>query len=193
MTAPAQQDPFHSRESLATALGPRTIYRLDALRTLPGARLDRLPHSIKILLEACLRHCDGYLVTPEAVEALARYDARKVAEVEVPFMPGRVVLQDFTGVPCVVDLAAMRAAMLRLKGDPKKVNPLVPCDLVIDHSVQVDAFGSSAALTINSEMEFARNRERYQFLKWGQQAFHNFRVVPPATGIVHQVNLEYLA
>ena len=172
-------------------MGPKTIYRLDALKHL--APVDKLPYSIKVLLESCLRHCDGAIVEPKDVEALAAYDARKPARIEVPFMPGRVVLQDFTGVPAVVDLAAMRAAMLRLGGNPKKVNPLVPCDLVIDHSVQVDAFASGMALEINSKHEFERNLERYQFLKWGQQAFHNFRVVPPATGIVHQVNLEYLA
>ncbi len=133
------------------------------------------------------------MVTQEAVKALAAYNAKTVGDVEIPFMPGRVVLQDFTGVPCVVDLAAMRAAMVRMGGDPKRVNPLVPCDLVIDHSVQVDAFATTGALAINSELEFKRNHERYQFLKWGQKALDNFRVVPPATGIVHQVNLEYLA
>ncbi|MDH5616737.1 MAG: aconitate hydratase AcnA, partial [Acidimicrobiia bacterium] len=139
---------------------------------------------------------DGVVVRDDDVRALASYDARKVAETEIPFKPGRVVLQDFTGVPAIVDLAAMRAAVVRMTGDPdsaQKVNPLVQCDLVIDHSVQVDAFNSGMALQINSEHEFERNRERYEFLKWGQSAFTNFRVVPPATGIVHQVNLEYLA
>ncbi len=191
MTATERKDFFNSRTTLNTKIGPKTIYRLDALKHL--APVDQLPYSIKVLLESCLRNCDGTIVEPKDVEALARYDARKPARIEVPFMPGRVVLQDFTGVPAVVDLAAMRAAMLRLGGDPKKVNPLVPCDLVIDHSVQVDAFANGAALEINSKHEFERNLERYQFLKWGQQAFENFRVVPPATGIVHQVNLEYLA
>ncbi|NNM87874.1 MAG: aconitate hydratase AcnA [Phycisphaerae bacterium] len=191
MTASNQEDFFHSRTTLNTKMGPKTIYRLDALNHL--APVDKLPYSIKVLLESCLRNCDGTIVEPKDVQALACYDARKPARIEVPFMPGRVVLQDFTGVPAVVDLAAMRAAMLRLGGNPKKVNPLVPCDLVIDHSVQVDAFASGMALEINSKHEFERNLERYQFLKWGQQAFHNFRVVPPATGIVHQVNLEYLA
>ena len=127
------------------------------------------------------------------VKALASWNAAAPAQVEIPFKPARVVLQDFTGVPCVVDLAAMRAAMKRLGGDPKKINPLVPVDLVIDHSVQVDYFDSADALELNIDMEFARNRERYEFLRWGQKAFNNFRVVPPATGIVHQVNLEYLA
>ncbi|MEI7766135.1 MAG: aconitate hydratase AcnA [Phycisphaerae bacterium] len=181
----------NARQTLQTALGDKVIYRLDALKQI--GPVDRLPYSIKVLLEACLRHFDGYIVTEESVKALANYNAKNVGEVEIPFMPGRVVLQDFTGVPCVVDLAAMRAAMIRMGGDPKKVNPLVPCDLVIDHSVQVDAFGTADALQINTTHEFERNTERYQFLKWGQQALSNFRVVPPATGIIHQVNLEYLA
>jgi aconitate hydratase len=187
-------DPFKARTTISTALGERVIYRLDALKGVGD--VARLPYSIKVLLEACLRNLDGFVVTQEAVEALAKYNAKAVGEQEVPFMPGRVVLQDFTGVPAVVDLAAMRAGVVRMtdqEASARKVNPLVPCDLVIDHSVQVDAFGSGAALTINSEKEFERNQERYQFLKWGQQAFNNFRVVPPATGIVHQVNLEYLA
>ncbi len=193
-------DPFNAKASLSTALGQREIYRLEALRNQAGgaggaggANLDRLPYSIKVLLEACLRNCDDYIVTQDAVKALLNYNAKAVGEVEIPFMPGRVVLQDFTGVPCVVDLAAMRSAMVRMGGDPNKVNPLVPCDLVIDHSVQVDAYGSEAALLINSRFEFERNTERYEFLKWGQKALNNFSVVPPATGIVHQVNLEYLA
>jgi aconitate hydratase len=190
----SNDNPFQARTTLQTPLGQKTLYRLDALKSLPeGANLDKLPYSIKILLEACLRHLDGFVVTEEAVRALLQYSAKTVSEKEIPFMPGRVVLQDFTGVPCVVDLAAMRAAMVRMGGNPKKVNPLVPCDLVIDHSVQVDAFGTDTALTINSQFEFERNTERYQFLKWGQQALSNFRVVPPATGIIHQVNLEYLA
>jgi aconitate hydratase len=188
----AKHDPFQARSVIQTPLGERTVYRLDALKK-AGFNIDKLPYSIKVLLEACLRNADGFVVTDDSIKALASYNARNVGEVEIPFMPGRVVLQDFTGVPCVVDLAAMRAAMVRMKGDPKKVNPLVPCDLVIDHSVQVDAFGSGSALTINSQHEFERNTERYQFLKWGQKAFNNFSVVPPATGIVHQVNLEYLA
>ncbi|HEX7009138.1 MAG TPA: aconitase family protein, partial [Phycisphaeraceae bacterium] len=191
MAADRRIDPFNARQTLQTPLGPRVVYRLDALGQL--GPIDRLPYSIKVLLEACLRHLDDYVVTQDHVRALARFGQAGAGQEEIPFMPGRVVLQDFTGVPCVVDLAAMRAAMVRMGGDPQKVNPLVPCDLVIDHSVQVDAFGSSAALTINAQKEFERNTERYQFLKWGQQAFDNFRVVPPATGIVHQVNLEYLA
>jgi aconitate hydratase len=182
-------DFFSAKSTLATPAGNKTYFKLSAL----GAGIDKLPYSIKVLLEACLRNCDDYIVPKAAVTALANYNAKNVGEIEIPFMPGRVVLQDFTGVPCVVDLATMRAAMVQMKGDPKKVNPLVPCDLVIDHSVQVDAFGGETALSINSKLEFERNNERYEFLKWGQQAFNNFRVVPPATGIVHQVNLEYLA
>ncbi len=188
-TTPA--DPFNARTTLETPMGKRTIARLDALKGLGD--VGSLPYSIKVLLESCLRNLDGHVYTEEHVRALCAYNAKNIKEEEIPFMPGRVVLQDFTGVPCVVDLAAMRAAMKRLGGDPGKVNPLVPCDLVIDHSVQVDAFATNAALTINSQHEFERNAERYEFLKWGQNAFDNFSVVPPATGIVHQVNLEYLA
>ena len=185
---PDKTDPFDARDVLSTPLGDRTIYRLDAL----GA-LDGLPYSIRVLLESCLRRFDGEIVNESHVRALAAYDAASVTATEIPFTPGRVILQDFTGVPAMVDLAAMRSAMVRMGGDPAKVNPLVQCDLVIDHSVQVDAFNSGVALTINSQREFERNQERYEFLKWGQRAFDNFRVVPPATGIVHQVNLEYLA
>jgi aconitate hydratase len=174
---------------ITTPLGEREITPLSEV----GRSLDSIPYSIKVLLESALRHHDGKVVTEEHIEALATYDATNVPAVEIPFTPGRVILQDFTGVPAVVDLAAMRDAMVQLGGDPARVNPLVPCDLVIDHSVQVDAFNSGMALQINAELEFQRNRERYEFLKWGQQAFDNFRVVPPATGIVHQVNLEYLA
>ncbi len=187
----AHNDPFGALTTLKTPTGDRTFFKLEALKKF-GA-VERLPYSIRVLLEACLRNCDGVMVTREHVEKICRYDPTKPGEDEIPFMPGRVVLQDFTGVPCVVDLAAMRDAMKRLGGDPKRVNPLVQCDLVIDHSVQVDAFGSGAALRINGELEFERNKERYEFLKWGQKAFRNFSVVPPATGIVHQVNLEYLA
>ena len=184
-------DPFDARAVLSTPLGDRTIYRLGALKGL-GA-IDTLPYSIRVLLESCLRRFDGEIVNEDHIRALAGYDAKAVGETEIPFTPGRVILQDFTGVPAMVDLAAMRSAMVRMDGDPAKVNPLVQCDLVIDHSVQVDAFNSGVALTINSKKEFERNQERYEFLKWGQSAFDNFRVVPPGTGIVHQVNLEYLA
>ncbi|RLS66642.1 MAG: aconitate hydratase AcnA [Planctomycetota bacterium] len=184
-------DHFGARTPIETPYGTKHYYRLDALAAFGDVR--KLPISIRVLLESCLRNYDDFIVTEEHLKALMNYDAKNVGENEIPFMPGRVVLQDFTGVPCVVDLAAMRAAMARLGGDPKKVNPLVPCDLVIDHSVQVDAFASGTALTINGQKEFERNMERYEFLKWGQSAFSNFSVVPPATGIVHQVNLEYLA
>ncbi len=146
-----------------------------------------------MLLEAALRNCDGYIVTTDDVEKLAKWNAAKPAEVEIPFMPARVVLQDFTGVPAIVDLAAMRVGMQALGGNPRKINPLIPVDLVIDHSVQVDFFGAADSLQRNVDVEFERNKERYEFLRWGQQAFDNFRVVPPNTGIVHQVNLEYLA
>jgi aconitate hydratase len=184
-------DPFRARAVLETPLGAREIARLDALEG-----VDRLPYSIKVLLESALRNLDGVAVTEDDVRQIAAYDSTSVGEVEIPFIPGRVVLQDFTGVPAVVDLAAMRAAIVRMTGDEtsaQRVNPLIPADLVIDHSVQVDAFARPDALIINSAKEFERNQERYEFLKWGQSAFANFRVVPPATGIVHQVNLEYLA
>ena len=192
MNAP-HRDPFGARATLSTAAGPVTIHRLDALATRLGAPVDRLPFSIRVMLEAALRHCDEYQVTSQDVERLARWSPNPSDAVELPFKPARVILQDFTGVPCVVDLAAMRDAVKRLGADPKRINPLVPVDLVIDHSVQVDRFGTRAALEQNAEIEFTRNRERYEFLRWGQKAFSNFRVVPPATGIVHQVNLEYLA
>jgi aconitate hydratase len=194
MASTPASDPFGARTRISTALGERVVYRLDAV--LGAAQAASLPYSIKVLLEACLRNVDGFVVEEAHVKKLAAYDGRKVGEVEIPFLPGRVVLQDFTGVPAVVDLAAMRSGIVRMTGDEssaKKVNPIVPCDLVIDHSVQVDAFGSGDALRINSGLEFSRNRERYELLKWAQGAFDNFRVVPPATGIVHQVNLEYLA
>jgi aconitate hydratase len=184
-------DPFGSRATIDTALGSREIARLDAIK---GS--ESLPYSIKVLLESALRNLDGMKVTEEDVGRIAAYDATAVGEHEIPFIPGRVVLQDFTGVPAVVDLAAMRSAIVRMTGDEaaaQRVNPLIPADLVVDHSVQVDAYARPDALVINSRKEFERNQERYEFLKWGQSAFANFRVVPPATGIVHQVNLEYLA
>ncbi len=183
-----QNDHFGARAKL-----PGTdvyYYQLDKLTQFGD--ISRLPFSIKVLLEALLRSCDGYEVMPEDVTKLAGWQAANPAKDELPFKPGRVILQDFTGVPAVVDLAALRSAIARLGGDPKKINPQVPVDLVIDHSVQVDRFGSAFALMYNAEREFQRNRERYEFLKWGRDAFENFRVVPPATGIVHQVNLEYL-
>jgi aconitate hydratase len=187
-------DAFGARATLDTGFGRAVVYRLPALEkagVAPG--LARLPFSIKVLLEAVLRSVDGELVTAEDVGNLGAWNAAAPKGVELPFMPARVILQDFTGVPAVVDLASMRAAVKRLGADPKRINPLVPVDLVVDHSVQVDEFGSPEALRKNAALEFERNGERYEFLRWGQQAFANFRVVPPATGIVHQVNLEFLA
>ncbi|MCE9629667.1 MAG: aconitate hydratase AcnA [Planctomycetia bacterium] len=186
-------DPFSARTTFETGSGPATLYRLRALDDAGVTNTSRLPYSIRMILESLLRTCDDYEVTEADIRTLATWNASSPAEKEIPFKPARVVLQDFTGVPCVVDLAAMRTAMKRLGGDPRKINPLVPVDLVIDHSVQVDFFGSSDALENNVDIEFGRNAERYAFLRWGQQAFQNFRVVPPAIGIVHQVNLEYLA
>ncbi len=188
-----KQDPFAARDTFQGPKGPIGFYSLQKLEAAGIGKVSRLPFSIRILLEAVLRNCDGYVVSEQDVHNLANWNAAKPAEVEIPFMPARVVLQDFTGVPCVVDLAAMRDGMKSLGGDPRKINPLIPVDLVIDHSVQVDNFGTLDSLTKNVEIEFERNQERYQFLRWGQQAFDNFRVVPPNTGIVHQVNLEYLA
>jgi aconitate hydratase len=174
-------------------VGDRTyeIFRLDALQS--KFDVARLPFSLKILLENLLRCEDGETIRAQDIEALASWDAKAQPSVEIAFTPARVVMQDFTGVPAIVDLAAMRDAMAELGGDPEKINPLVPAELVIDHSVQVDAFGSPQAFARNAELEFERNKERYAFLRWGQGAFHNFKVVPPDTGIVHQVNLEYLA
>ena len=187
-------DAFGALDTLDAGQGPVSYYRLGALeRAGLATDLDHLPFSIKVLLESVLRNVDGELVTEADVHRLAAWNALRPADVELPFMPARVILQDFTGVPAVVDLASMRTAVKRLGGDARRINPLVPVDLVVDHSVQVDVFGTRDALARNAEMEFGRNRERYEFLKWGAKAFQNFRVVPPATGIVHQVNLEYLA
>jgi aconitate hydratase len=186
-------DPFNARDTFHTGSGPAGIYRLTRLEDAGLMRLDALPYSIRVLLEAVLRNCDGYEISETDVKNLAFWNPSKPVKAEVPFKPARVLLQDFTGVPAVVDLAAMRDAMHRLGGDPRKINPLIPIDLVIDHSVQVDRFGSPDALAENVKIEFQRNRQRYEFLRWGQKAFQNFRVVPPAVGIVHQVNLEYLA
>src|SRR5438552_6760488 len=169
------------------------FHSLPALEEQGVGKISRLPVSIRIVLESVLRNCDGKKVRPKDVETLANWNAKAPANDEIPFVVARIVLQDFTGVPLVVDLAAMRSAVKRLGGDPKIIEPLVPVDLVVDHSVQVDFFGSAKALQLNLEMEFKRNRERYQFLKWGQQAFKTFQLIPPGIGIVHQVNLEYLA
>ncbi len=182
----------NTRTAFETGSGTAYLYSLEKLKEMGYGNIDNLPFSIKILLEAVLRNYDDYVVTKSDIEALANYDA-KAPQGEIPFNPSRVVLQDFTGVPAVVDLAALRSAMERMGGNPNDINPQVPVDLVIDHSVQVDMFGSEAALFFNVEKEMERNNERYQFLKWGKEAFDNFRVVPPGRGIVHQVNLEYLA
>jgi aconitate hydratase len=188
-----EKNSFGARSLLDSGNDGAVIYRLETLEKVGLGGISCLPFSIRVLLESVLRNCDGTLVTEEDVAALAAWNASNPTAREVPFKPARVILQDFTGVPAVVDLAAMRSAMSRLGGDPSKINPLIPVDLVIDHSVQVDFFGNPQAIERNTEMEFERNRERYEFLRWGQKAFDNFRVVPPATGIVHQVNLEYLA
>ncbi|MEM8834933.1 MAG: aconitate hydratase AcnA [Planctomycetota bacterium] len=181
-------NPFDSRRTLEVGGTAYTYFDLAA-----AGNVDHLPYSIRVLLESVLRNVDGFTVTEDDVKRLTAWNATKVERVEMPFLPGRVVLQDFTGVPCCVDLAAMRDAMKNLGGDASLINPAVPCDLVIDHSVQVDDFATRVALTINAQKEFERNNERYRFLKWGQESLDNFRAVPPATGIVHQVNLEYLA
>lgn len=188
-------DFFHAQDILKTQSGEYLIYRLDALEEAGLTRLSRLPFSIRILLEAALRQCNGREITVEDVKNIAAWTPTPppAGRPGIPFLPARVVMQDFTGVPAIVDLAAMRSAVARLGGDPRRINPLVPVDLVVDHSVQIDFFASADALQRNTELEFQRNRERYQFLKWGQKAFANFRVVPPMTGIIHQVNLEYLA
>ncbi len=187
------QDFFQARDVLKTSHGNYTYYRLSRLEELGLAHLEHLPFSIRIMLESVLRQCNEREITHQDVTNLAGWKPRQENRPSLPYAPARVIMQDFTGVPAVVDLATMRAAVARLGGNPKKINPLVPVDLVIDHSVQVDFFASPDALQRNADLEFQRNRERYEFLRWGQKAFNNFRVVPPATGIVHQVNLEYLA
>ena len=189
MTTPTSIDPFGARAPLGPGLPD--LYRLDAV----ADRIDlgSLPVTVKILLENLLRHAGGGVVDPADVETLLAWRPGAAAEAEIPFMPARVLLQDFTGVPAVVDLAVMRDAMADLGGDPAKVNPLVPADLVIDHSVQIDRFGTPGAFAFNVEREYERNGERYQLLRWAQTAFRDLRVVPPGTGIVHQVNLEFLA
>jgi len=187
-----EQNSFGSKGTLTVGGNSYTVFRLDSLEKAGVGHVSRLPFSLKILLENLLRKEDDSFVTKDDVEAVAKWDGKKKSEQEIAFGPARVLMQDFTGVPAVVDLAAMREAMQQLGGDPKKINPLVPADLVIDHSIQIDRFGSNAAMQFNTDMEYKRNRERYAFLRWGQNAFENFRVVPPETGICHQVNLEYL-
>lgn len=186
-------DNFGARSTLNVGDQTYTIYRLDALASRGIGNIHRLPFSIKVLLENALRNLDNYEVNESDVANIANWAAKSPQQVEIPYKPARVVLQDFTGVPTVVDLAALRSTMRRLGKEPSKINPIVPVDLVIDHSVQVDRFGTTDSIVFNANLEFERNRERYEFLHWGQKAFDNFRVVPPATGIVHQVNLEYLA
>jgi aconitate hydratase len=194
------KDFFKARDVLNVGETQYVIYRLDALEKAGLVKLTKLPFSIRVMLEAALRQCNDNEITQEDVKNIAAWTPSPLprgegpgVRVGIPFLPARVVMQDFTGVPAVVDLAAMREAVARLGGDPKQINPLVQVDLVIDHSIQVDFFATADSLTRNTEMEFLRNRERYEFLKWGQKAFSNFRVVPPMTGIIHQVNLEYLS
>ena len=186
-------DSFGTRQVLKVGSESYDIFRLDRLEQAGFKNVSRLPVSLKVLLENLLRQEDNHHVDKADIAALATWDPKAKQEKEIAFMPARVLMQDLTGVPAVVDLAAMREAMKRLGGDPKKINPLAPVDLVIDHSVQVDYFGSADAFHKNSEIEFQRNVERYAFLRWGQTAFDNFRLIPPDTGICHQVNLEYLA
>ncbi|MFQ5718047.1 MAG: aconitate hydratase AcnA [Acidobacteriota bacterium] len=188
----SQIDPFGAREEISLEGNPVTIHRLDRLEAQGLGPVSTLPYSVRILLEAVLRQVDGSQVTAESVAALAAWEGGSSSD-EIPFKPARVLMQDFTGVPGLVDLAALRLAMKRLGGDPARINPLIPVDLVIDHSVQIDRAGSDDAIQFNANREFERNMERYAFLRWGAAAFRNLRVVPPATGIVHQVNLEYLA
>jgi aconitate hydratase len=187
-----QNDFFNSRDILKTGQADYVIFRLDALEKAGLVNLAKLPFSVRVMLEAALRQCNDREITQTDVRNIAAWKPQGERP-GIPFLPARVVMQDFTGVPAVVDLAAMRAAVARLGSNPNKINPLVPVDLVIDHSVQVDFFATGDALNRNAEVEFQRNRERYEFLKWGQKAFKNFRVVPPMTGIIHQVNLEYLS
>ena len=177
-------------KTLSKSKGQEKYYNLPALQ---DSRYDDLPYSIRVLLESAVRNCDNFSVKEKDVENIMNWEKTSPQSVEIPFHPARVVLQDFTGVPAVVDLAAMRDAMKKMGGDPDKINPLKKVDLVIDHSVQVDVFGTADARGKNESIEFNRNRERFQFLKWGQKAFKNFNIVPPGSGIVHQVNLEYLA
>ncbi|MGE8205810.1 aconitate hydratase AcnA [Heyndrickxia sp. NPDC080065] len=189
----AKNDLFNARTSFDLEGKRYNFYRLTALEEAGIAKVSRLPYSVKVLLESVLRQLDGRVITKEHVENLAKWGSEEVKDAEVPFKPSRVILQDFTGVPAVVDLASLRKAMADLGGNPDKINPEIPVDLVIDHSVQVDKYGTPDALKANMDFEFERNAERYQFLSWATKAFDNYRAVPPATGIVHQVNLEYLA
>ncbi len=186
--ATGSTDSFGSKNRLKVGDADYEIFRLD---TVEGAK--RLPYSLKILLENLLRTEDGVNITADQIRALAGWDPKAEPDTEIQFTPGRVVMQDFTGVPCIVDLATMREAVAELGGDATRINPLAPAELVIDHSVIIDVFGRPDAFERNVEIEYGRNRERYQFLRWGQTAFDDFKVVPPGTGIVHQVNIEHLA
>src|SRR3954465_12662957 len=185
-------NPFHTLQKFEANGASHPFYSLPALEK-SGFKVSRLPLSIRLVLESLLRNCDGKRVADGAIRQLASWGAKAERPEEIPFVVARIVLRDFTGVPLLVDLAAMRSAVARMGKNPKIIEPLVPVDLVVDHSVQVDFAGNAAALNRNLDIEFQRNRERYQFLKWGMQAFDTFKVVPPGIGIVHQVNLEYLA
>ncbi|HZD25123.1 MAG TPA: aconitase family protein, partial [Alphaproteobacteria bacterium] len=187
------KDTLKTRRTLDVDGSEYDYYSIAAAQDAGLGDVSRLPFSLKVLLENLLRHEDGRSVTVDDAKAIAAWLNQRSSEHEIAYRPARVLMQDFTGVPAVVDLAAMRQAMVEMGGDPKKINPLSPVDLVIDHSVMVDFFGSAEAMRRNIDLEFQRNGERYAFLRWGQKAFANFKVVPPATGIVHQVNLEYLA
>ncbi|MGV9802584.1 aconitase family protein, partial [Mycobacterium sp. NPDC003449] len=187
-TTSSSLNSFGARDTLTVGDQSYEIYRLNAV---PGT--ERLPYSLKVLAENLLRTEDGANITKDHIEAIANWDASADPSIEIQFTPARVIMQDFTGVPCIVDLATMREAVAALGGDPDKVNPLSPAELVIDHSVILDVFGNAGAFERNVELEYERNGERYQFLRWGQGAFDDFKVVPPGTGIVHQVNIEYLA
>ena len=189
----AHHDPFKALRPFAAGGRSGQLYSLPALEQAELGKISRLPVSVRLVLESVLRNCDGVAVTEQDVRTLAQWNAAKPVDTEIPFVVARIVLQDFTGVPLLVDLAAMRSAVVKLGKNPKIIEPLVPVDLVVDHSVQVDFAGTATALAQYLELEFSRNRERYQFLKWGMQAFDTFKVVPPGIGIVHQVNLEYLA
>src|SRR3954468_12201495 len=188
----ASQDSFGAKSTLDVDGKSYEIFRLGAVEG-EGLDVASLPYSLKVLLENLLRTEDGSNITAEDIKALAGWDADAEPSKEIQFTPARVIMQDFTGVPCVVDLATMREAMSDLGGDPTRINPLAPAEMVIDHSVIADVFGTSAAFQRNVDIEYGRNKERYQFLRWGQGAFDNFKVVPPGTGIVHQVNIEHLA
>ena len=188
MTSKDSVNSFGARDTLEVGDKSYQIYRLDAV-----PNTEKLPYSLKVLAENLLRNEDGSNITKDHIEAIANWDPKAEPSIEIQYTPARVVMQDFTGVPCIVDLATMREAIGDLGGNPEKVNPLAPADLVIDHSVIADLFGTADAFERNVEIEYERNGERYQFLRWGQGAFDDFKVVPPGTGIVHQVNIEYLA